>query len=238
VNAIEAAKRSGTIKHIVYTSLAFAGGPNSSHSVAAVMQAHLDTEAYLKSALPSNITYTILREGLYTESFPLYFGAYDIATKPSEVAIPQGDNEGLIAFTKRDDLGDATARIIAAFALFLPKLKDGYGAPSDFANKTLLLVAEPKLSLTSLGALIAKVLGQPEPVKVKRVPPEEYAAPGSRAAEFIGSPEMAKAWTTTYRAIGSGETSYQGPGSRELERVLERKPESVEITLEAILKGQ
>ena len=67
VNAIDAAKRAG-IKRIYYTSLAFADG-----SVSAVMQAHLDTEAYLKQ---SGLAYTIVREGIYAESYPLYLGKF------------------------------------------------------------------------------------------------------------------------------------------------------------------
>jgi uncharacterized protein YbjT (DUF2867 family) len=65
-NAIDAAKRAG-VNHIFYTSLAFdpAGG-------AAVMRAHRDSEQYLKE---SGLTYTIIREGIYSESYPLYFGA-------------------------------------------------------------------------------------------------------------------------------------------------------------------
>jgi uncharacterized protein YbjT (DUF2867 family) len=65
-NAIDAAKRAG-VQHVFYTSLAFdpAGG-------AAVMRAHRDTEAYLKA---SGLTYTIIREGIYSESYPLYLGS-------------------------------------------------------------------------------------------------------------------------------------------------------------------
>ena len=67
VNVIDAAKRAG-IKRIYYTSLAFADG-----SVSSVMQAHLDTEAYLKQ---SGLAYTIVREGIYAESYPLYLGKF------------------------------------------------------------------------------------------------------------------------------------------------------------------
>jgi uncharacterized protein YbjT (DUF2867 family) len=64
-NAIDAAKAAG-LRRVWYTSLAFAGD-----SKAEVMQAHLETEAYLKR---SGLTYTIIREGIYSESWPLYFG--------------------------------------------------------------------------------------------------------------------------------------------------------------------
>lgn len=80
-NAIDAAKRAG-VKHIWYTSLAFGGKTGvgkkgeevdgEGKSVSAVMQAHLGTEKFLKE---SGITYTILREGHYAESYPLYLGA-------------------------------------------------------------------------------------------------------------------------------------------------------------------
>lgn len=103
VAAIDAAKRVG-IKHIYYTSLAFAGD-----SVAAVMQAHIDTEIYLKE---SGLTYTIIREGIYSESWPLYFGFFDPNEGKDEVLIPYSD--GRIAWVCRDDLGEGTAKIIAA----------------------------------------------------------------------------------------------------------------------------
>lgn len=101
--AIEAAKRCG-IKHVYYTSLAFAGD-----SAAAVMKAHLETEAYLKG---SGMTYTIIREGIYNESWPLYFGFFDVSQKKKEVVIPISD--GKIAWVCRDDLGEGTAKIMTS----------------------------------------------------------------------------------------------------------------------------
>lgn len=100
-NAIDAAKRAG-IKHIYYTSLAFA-----SDSKAAVMQAHLDTEKYLKE---SGLTYTILREGIYSESYPLYFGFWSPGEGNDEVLVPYSD--GGIAWVSREDLGEGTAKIM------------------------------------------------------------------------------------------------------------------------------
>lgn len=101
--AIDAAKRVG-VKHIYYTSLAFAGD-----SKATVMQAHIDTEAYLRAC---GITYTIIREGIYNESYPLHFGWFDPSEGRDEVLIPYSD--GGIAWVCRDDLGLGTAKILAA----------------------------------------------------------------------------------------------------------------------------
>ena len=99
--AIDAAKRAG-VKRVYYTSLAFAGD-----SCAAVMQAHLDTERYLKE---SGLKYTILREGIYSESYPLYFGFWNAKDGEDEVLVPYSD--GGIAWVCREDLGEGTAKIM------------------------------------------------------------------------------------------------------------------------------
>ena len=64
-NAINAAMRAG-VGHVYYTSLL-----PGQDSVAYVMKAHLDTEAYL---MASGLPFTILKNGVYAESWPLYLG--------------------------------------------------------------------------------------------------------------------------------------------------------------------
>lgn len=58
--AIEAARRQG-VKHVIYTSLGFAGRPESTESVTQVMAAHLRTEQYLRElqAQDSRFSYTV-----------------------------------------------------------------------------------------------------------------------------------------------------------------------------------
>jgi uncharacterized protein YbjT (DUF2867 family) len=106
VNAIDAAKRTN-VKHVYYTSLMFGTDVNGHlvNSVAHVMQAHLDTEAYLAK---SGLTYTVLREGLYNDSYPLYTGFFD-HTKDNEVCVP---GDGPIAWVAIEDLGEATAKLM------------------------------------------------------------------------------------------------------------------------------
>ena len=82
-------------------------------SQAAVMQAHLATEKYLKE---SGLTYTIIREGIYSESWPLYFGYWKPGRPGNEVLIPHGD--GRVAWVCRDDLGEGTARLMVAVRAF------------------------------------------------------------------------------------------------------------------------
>ncbi|KAL5041540.1 hypothetical protein BDW71DRAFT_212020 [Aspergillus fruticulosus] len=67
---IEAAKKAG-VKHIWYTSLAFGGLQDTSK--APVMQDHLLTEKLLEE---SGLTYTSIREGVYTECFTVFLDWY------------------------------------------------------------------------------------------------------------------------------------------------------------------
>lgn len=74
-NAIDAALAVG-VKHIYYTSLAF--GDNSE---AVVKQAHINTAKYLNQVCQQDgggsMQYTIIKEGICSESFPLYLGYFD-----------------------------------------------------------------------------------------------------------------------------------------------------------------
>lgn len=61
-NVIEAAKKAG-VKHIIYTSLL---GVTNDNTVKSLAGEYVETEAALKA---SGITYTILRNGWYTENY-------------------------------------------------------------------------------------------------------------------------------------------------------------------------
>ena len=106
MNVIDAAKHVD-VKHVYYTSLMF-GTDSKGHlinGVAQVMQAHPDTEAYLAK---SGLTYTILREGLYSESYSLYSGFFN-HTGDSEVYVP---GDGSISWVCIEDLGEGTAKLM------------------------------------------------------------------------------------------------------------------------------
>lgn len=108
--AIDAAKAAG-VKRVVYSSLAFAGPPDRKElSVAFVQKAHIDTEAYIKA---SGLEYTNIRMGIYTESWSLYAGflsSTDVKQKGQAVCVVP--NDGPIAWTARDELGEATAAML------------------------------------------------------------------------------------------------------------------------------
>ncbi|KAI0782996.1 NmrA-like family protein [Abortiporus biennis] len=203
--AIDAAIKTGTIQHIYYTSLAFAGD-----SKAAVMQAHIETEAYLKK---SGIKYTIIREGIYNESFPLYFGSFDPMDGKDEVLIPDGD--GGIAWVCRDDLGEGTAKVMVA--------------ESDFDNKTILLSGQQSVTLTSLAQKISKIIGRNLTLKI--VPVEEYVK--NNLGKSDSWPEsLLRDWATTFPAIKRGECATVDPLLRNL---LGRDLKTIDETLEEML---
>ncbi|TFK49576.1 NmrA-like family protein [Heliocybe sulcata] len=217
VNAIDAARRVG-VKHIYYTSLAFGYG-TTPESCAEVMQAHLDTEKYLKE---SGLKYTIIREGIYNESYPLYFGFFD-PSKDTEVYIP---NDGPIAWAARPDLGEGTAKLLA-----LP--------PSDTRyDNTTLLFSGPQanlLSLHQLAPLISRILGRP--VNVHIVSEDEYVRrhKDESGSNVRGTEDFLRKWATTFEAMKRGETGIVDPT---LQEVLGRPLKTMEESLREMLTAQ
>lgn len=216
-NAIDAAKRAG-ITHIIYTSLAF-GGDLSDTSVAAVMQAHIDTEAYLKS---SGVTYTILREGIYSESYPLYLGFFDPSSEQQEICIPDDGNGG-IAWASRDELGEATAKLIAR------AYNNDLSTSPPLENATYLLSGPTALSLSSLASILSNILSRS--VRVKYVSVDAYTTSSVVLARL--GPEFARLWATTYDALKQGECASVTPT---LELLLGRRPQEMSEVLSGLLR--
>ncbi|GJN87505.1 hypothetical protein Rhopal_000454-T1 [Rhodotorula paludigena] len=213
--AIEAARRSG-VNHVLYTSLAFAGSPESTESVAQVMQAHLLTEQYLRElqAQDESFSFTIVREGLYSESFPIYTAFYSPSSPSRTIRIPHapaGAGRGL-AWVKRDELGEATARILLS-------------SSSEWKNRTVVLSG-------------ARDPPQPD-LRVERVSVEEYAAQAQVQEGFAAYPgdgggrHWAEKWANAWEAIERGET---GTVTTTMRDVLGREPEGFEETLTEMLE--
>ncbi|CDO69410.1 hypothetical protein BN946_scf184791.g5 [Trametes cinnabarina] len=203
-NAIDAAKRVG-VKHVYYTSLAFAGD-----SVAAVMQAHIDTERYLKE---SGLTYTIIREGIYSESYPLYFGFFNPADGKDEVIIPHSD--GGIAWVSREDLGEGTAKLM---------VEGGY------ENQTLLFSGSRSITLKEVAEKISKLLGRNVQLIVSTEDDYVRANVGKHGPR--GEEEFLRKWATTYKALERGELDVVDPL---LQKVLKRELKPFDTTLKEML---
>ncbi|TFY52959.1 hypothetical protein EVJ58_g9720 [Rhodofomes roseus] len=178
------------------------------------MQAHLDTEAYLKQ---SGLTYTIIREGIYSESYPLYFGYWSPSEGTDEVVVPHGD--GAIAWVSRPDLGDGTARIVAAVRILSPlcTLTDGHAAAVRHARRH---------------AVSARVHGL-RPPQPARAPEGRLGGRVRRGAHrAAGAARRGGKWATTYRALGRGECAVADPTLRE---IIGREPTPFEETVREML---
>ncbi|MCJ1386162.1 hypothetical protein MMC17_009288 [Xylographa soralifera] len=224
-NAIDAAVRAG-ITYIVYTSLAFVG---DSH--AAVMQAHIETEEYLKRtcAVREGMNYTIIREGIYCESWALYLGFFDpekVIGKGERrvVKVPEGADKG-VAWVGRDELGEGTARILVR--------------KEDFADQTVLLSGGAAVSLRGVAEMINGILGWQgeEVVEVEELGREKWVDTmvemKTGKKEDAETREFMEKWYTTYPAIEKGELDVVDPL---LARLLGRKVESMKESLRKQLK--
>ena len=225
INAINAARDVG-IKHIYYTSLAFADD-----SKALVKQAHLDTEAYLrKISSESDLTYTSIKEGIYSESFPLYLNFSNFSAKPNErkAILPLNPSHG-VSWVTRDDLGEATARLMLADP-----------SSPQWKNKIVLLSGPEPWTFDQLAASITKLLDWTDhPLTVEGIGEDAWVS--HQAEVKTGSKddpearEFARGWATTYPAIERGELAVVDPLC---ESLLGRKCVGMEESLRAILTGK
>ncbi|KAJ9220945.1 hypothetical protein DTO169C6_6758 [Paecilomyces variotii] len=218
--AIDYALRSG-VKYIFYGSLGFAGSPESKESVAHVMQAHLTTEKYLEECarLHPGFAYTIVREGLYSESYPLYTSFFDPADPVDEIKIAHDGSGPGIAWVKREELGEGTAELLNIFAKNPEEFK--------FRNKTVLLSGTKVLSLQETVDILAKIAKKP--VKIVQVSDEEFARQPKNSPNFTyHGVDLSKPWATAFEAFRRGEASKASPLLREL---LGREPEDFETTI-------
>lgn len=220
------------MRHVVYSSLAFAGAYQHT-SVAEVMQAHLDTERHLAelaatSAPARPFTYTAIREGLYAESTPIYTAFFDPRhDSESEICIPHDGSGPGVAWVKRDELGEASSKVIAQIHTALTTSgsegKVGNAGAVPFANRTLLLTGPKVWSLAETVEVLGRIAGRG--VRIREVTVDEYIKQPKVLSKF-GSKELAETWATAWKAIRAGETAVV---TRELGAILGRAPEEFEI---------
>lgn len=221
--AIDAARKSG-VKHIFYSSLAFAGDGNLD-TKAHVMLAHIATEKYLAQLHDQdpNFTYTIIRQGLYSESFPLYTAFFDLKNPSNEICIPHDGSSPGLAWAKQDELGEATAKLIAQHA------QDPAAFP--YLNKTVLLSGPRAWSLNETADVFSHVLNKS--IRVRQVPVDEYVKqPQVQTGLTYGGGDWAPIWATAFDGIRDGECAVVTPI---LAQTLGREPEHFETTIRNML---
>jgi NAD(P)H dehydrogenase (quinone) len=143
-NVIEAAKKAG-LKSIVYTSLL-----KADRSTLSLAPEHAATEAAIKA---SGLTYTILRNGWYTEN---YTGSAKGAVGAGAFIGSAG--EGKISSAARADYAEAAAVVLVSDA---------------YAGQTLELSGDSAFTLAELAAELSKLAGKTLPYQ--NLPEAEYA---------------------------------------------------------------
>ncbi|KAL4954519.1 hypothetical protein BDW69DRAFT_163005 [Aspergillus filifer] len=226
--AITAAQKCG-VKHIFYSSLGFAGD-HTNNSVAHVMGAHLATEEFLSSLSASSpVTFTSIREGIYSESFPIYTNWFDLRNPRSEITIPHDGTGPGVAWVKRDELGEASARLVARYAA---RYATGANGAGDFpyVNKVVLLTGSRVFSLKETAEVLGRVVGKD--VKIREISVDEYVKLPHEGRHTYHGVDLAREWTTAWEAIRRGETAVVTPT---LGEILGREPEDYETTIKAMV---
>ncbi|KAK4192344.1 hypothetical protein QBC35DRAFT_247460 [Podospora australis] len=228
--AVDAARRAG-VQHIFYSSLAFAGPRESTSSLAEVMQAHLATESYLKSLAEASaskkFTYTSIREGIYSESTPIYTSFFDVQNPDSstnstnEILIPHDGKGAGVAWVKRDELGEASAKLIAEYA-------SGPEEGFKHTNKVVLLTGNKEWTLEDSVKLLGEVSGKKD-LKIRQISVDEWVQL-PQIKKYFPNETDARTWSTAWEAIRQGATA---PVTKDLEEILGRKPEEFDVTLKS-----
>ena len=101
-NVVDAAKKAG-VKHILYTGITMQNVTTS--PLKDFVSDHFRTEEYIRA---NRFTYTFLQNSLYAEVIPMFAGPQAVDTG---IFFPAGD--GKVSFVTRQDLGEATATVLA-----------------------------------------------------------------------------------------------------------------------------
>ncbi|KAF2116605.1 hypothetical protein BDV96DRAFT_518639 [Lophiotrema nucula] len=212
-NAIDAAVKVG-VKHIYYTSLAF-GRP----SKAGVMRAHIRTEEYLEQLQKEGkVDYTVIREGLYNESWPLYLGYYfGLKEETRKEIVVAGD--GPISWTSIPDMGFCTAKILA-------------GSPDEWKSRTVYLSQSQTWTAKEIAEMISKAKGEEVQLKVVgRKEFEDYYA----KEKGMERPAL-EWWSSSYDAVKDGECKIEDSTLEDMLKEAGRKPKSLEVTVQEMMK--
>lgn len=179
------------------------------------MTAHIRTERYLRDLeKEGKIGVTVLREGLYNESWPLYLGYYfSLREDDREEVLVAGD--GKISWTSIADMGFVTAKILAE-----PREK--------WTGRMVYLSRKQACSLEDVARMVSRLKG--EEVRVKIVSRKEYEE------FYVREKGMERAsvewWSSTYEAVKDGECEIV---DETLEKMLGREPKEIEDTVREMM---
>ena len=177
------------------------------------MVAHERTEEWLRGQ--SDVKWTILRQGLYNESWPLYLGHYRFPDDERTVFPVGGDSK--ISWTAISDLGLATAMMLAA-------------SGGEWEGRTCYLSQKKCVTLKEVAGMVAKAGGKQ--LELRAVDREEHER---YYIEERGMDEgFIKWWAKTYDALREKECEISDPTLEDLLAKQGLKPKSMEDTIKAM----
>ena len=196
------------------------------------MQAHLETEVYLKSLAAfskknAKFSFTVIREGFYSETFPMYIGFPNLQNPQGKLRIPHDGSGPGIAWAKMDDLGEATAKLVRNYH------DSGAAGLPEYKDQIIVLTGPRAYSIVETVDILGAALGKK--LEIESVDVEDYVKDPivQRALMPYGQGDVPRKWATTFEAIKRGEAMVT---SVRLEELLGRKPESFEVTATAMIQ--
>ncbi len=253
--AVDAAVRAGVVR-LVYSSLAFAfafgsadasadaGGRGRDESRAGVMRAHLRTEAYLREVLERGAGGALeevvaVREGLYSESWPLYLGYFSRDGSDERTTVRLA-GDGKVCWTAIADLGIANALVLAAppgtySAGAAAAAAAAESSGTGTALRTFYLSTRPRTarSMREVAALVAEARGRE--LRVEIVGRDEHVRHYVEDRGLEGP--AVRWWVSTYEALEDGECLVDDPTLEELLARVGARPTPFEDTVRAMVKG-
>ena len=152
----------------------------------------------LKGFTRSGLTYTIIREGIYAEAFPLFLNCYPSS---KTLRLPA---DGPVAYASRTELAEATAKLM---------MEGGH------EKETVLLTGPRAVTLADLVETINDVTGRG--IVVERLPSDEYARVSAENDEGGKSEWWFEKRVSWYEGVARGDGKAVDPL---MERLLGRRP--------------
>jgi NAD(P)H dehydrogenase (quinone) len=203
LNVINAAKEAG-VKRVAYTGVTLQNVEQS--PLKDFMGDHFRTEESLKQ---SGLAYTFLRNSLYADVLPMFFGPNVLETG---IFLPAG--QGRVPFATREDMAEAAANVLAG---------EGH------ENQTYDLVNTESWSMADAAAILSDLAGKE--IAYTDAPNDVYTDTMKKA----GVPEGAIGFTIGF-ANTIGGNYFDLPGNA-MEHLLGRKPTSLTDYLQATYFG-
>ena len=155
-----------------------------------------------------------------------------------------GKGPGGMAWVKRDELGEGTAKLLLQAFNFKTDTANDDGSQERpfFFNATLLLSGPKSYTLNETVSILSSASlpssSSHEPVKIEEVSIDEYASQRivQNSLDYGGGAVWPVLWATAFEGIRQGEA---GVVTGTLESVLGRKCESFEVTIgEMVREGR